>query len=355
MRRRAGRSSRPADNAVGCPARILVTGGHGFVGSHLLPRLAAAFPSAKITAPNAASLDITQPDRVADAVGRLRPDACIHLAAIAAVPAARRNPELAWTINLRGSLALAEAIRRHVPDCLLLYPSSADAYGRSFRSAVPLAEGAPLSPLNAYGATKAAAEMGLVALAAEGLRLVVLRPFNHTGPAQSAAFAVPAFARQIVRVAAGLQPPTVIVGALDPIRDFLDVRDVCDAYVAAITHADTLATASVFNIASGVPRRIGDVLDALLDLAGVTATIETKQRLAQAGGYSVRARRRDGRTRGARVVAAHPLGDDAGRRARRLAGAHPDAIGRRMTDSRSMRLPRLETLHQRAELRIGWT
>ena len=105
--------------------------------------------------------------------------------------------------------------------------------------------------------------------------MIRLRPFNHTGPGQSEEFVVPAFARQVARIAARLQPPVMQVGALDPQRDFLDVRDVCSAYVACLERADRIAPGTIFNIASGVPRRIGDVLHQLLDLAGVSATLET--------------------------------------------------------------------------------
>ena len=257
------------------PARILVTGGGGFVGSHLLPRLAAAFPKARIHAPVAEALDVTDAAQVARAVAELRPEACVHLAAIAAISAARRDPGLAWRVNLHGARAVAEAILGHAPECVLMFPGSADAYGRSFRAGVPVDEGAPLSPLNTYGATKAAAEMALLALAAEGLRVVALRPFNHTGRGQSGDFVVPAFARQIAAIAAGRQAPVLRVGALEPRRDFLDVRDVCDAYVAAVARAPELETGRVLNVASGVPRRIGDVLDMLLEIAGVRASVET--------------------------------------------------------------------------------
>ncbi len=95
-----------------------------------------------------------------------------------------------------------------------------------------------LAPMNVYGASKAAADLALGSMALQGLRVVRLRTFNHTGPGQSAAFVVAAFARQIARIAAGLQPPSLLVGNLDTWRDFLDVRDVCRAYLACIAHRD---------------------------------------------------------------------------------------------------------------------
>ncbi len=261
------------------PRRILVTGASGFVGSHLLPELRRSFPAAELTVcgedPSMLGVEISDAAAVDALVAAVRPDACVHLAAIAAIPAARRDPQQAWRVNLHGTLALAGAVLRHVPACSFLYISSADIYGRSFRSGKPLDESAAPAPTNTYGATKAAADLAVGAMAAEGLRAVRLRPFNHTGPGQSAAVVVPAFARQVARVAAGLQPPVLQVGALDPWRDFLDVRDVCAAYLACLQRPDALEPGIILNIASGTPRRIGDVLDDLLRLAGVQARVET--------------------------------------------------------------------------------
>lgn len=257
--------------------RILVTGAGGFVGGHLMPRLRAAFPQAEVATPGTAgaAYDIRDAASVASLVAGFRPDACIHLAAIAAVPTARRDPGQAWQVNLHGTLNLASAIMRSAPECLLVYPSSADCYGLSFRTGQPLDETALLAPINVYGATKAAADLALGAMVGEDLRVVRLRPFNHTGAGQTTDLVVPAFARQIARIKAGLQPPVMRVGALDSHRDFLDVRDVCDAYLACLSHAGTLATGTILNIASGTPRRIGDILASLLAMAGIAPEIET--------------------------------------------------------------------------------
>src|ERR1035437_857080 len=159
------------------PRRILVTGASGFVGLHLLPRLTRAFPDAELTVcgennPAMVALEVTDAAAVDALVGSVRPDACLHLAAIAAVPVAQRDPELAWRVNLHGTLALARAVLRHAPDCSFLYVSSADIYGRSFRRGTALDEDAPPAPTNTYGATKAAADLAVGAMAAEGLRAV---------------------------------------------------------------------------------------------------------------------------------------------------------------------------------------
>lgn len=254
------------------PGRILVTGAGGFVGRHLLPVLAETFPDAEL---HPARADLLDPAAVDAEVAALRPDACVHLAAVSAIRAATADPDRAWRVNLGGTLALARALLAHAPGATLVYASSADIYGASFRAGAALNEAALPAPLNTYAATKAAADLALGALAAEGLRAVRVRPFNHTGPGQSSAFVVAAFAEQVARIRAGLQPPRMRVGALDPMRDFLDVRDVCRAYALCLRHADRLAPGAVLNVASGTPRRVGDVLAALLALAGVEAEIET--------------------------------------------------------------------------------
>lgn len=249
--------------------RILVTGAAGFVGGHLVPALRDAFPGAAVlTDP----FDVTDAGAVDSALA-VRPDAVVHLAAVAAPMDARRDPDRAWRVNLHGTLTLARAVLTHAPGAVLLFAGSADAYGASFRPGTPLDETAALAPQNTYGATKAAADLALGAMAADGLRVVRARPFNHTGAGQSASFVVPAFARQVARIAAGLQAPVLDVGALAPERDFLDVRDVCAAYARCL--ATGIAPGSIVNIASGQARRVGDVLDALLALAGVAAEVRT--------------------------------------------------------------------------------
>lgn len=256
-------------NAAPIQGPVLITGASGFVGRHVIAALSAASPATEIVR---SSTDITDRTAVHALIEHTKPAACLHLAAIAAIGVARGAPDRAWAVNLHGTLNLASAITEHTPACRLIFISSADIYGGSFRAGEALAEQAVLHPLNTYAATKAAADLALGAMAAENLAVLRLRAFNHTGPGQSEHFAIPAFARQIALAEAGLAPPTIRVGALTPERDFLDVRDIARAYVAAL--ATPVPAGTILNIASGTPRQIGSALDALLSLAKIKITVE---------------------------------------------------------------------------------
>jgi GDP-4-dehydro-6-deoxy-D-mannose reductase len=248
---------------------ILVTGANGFVGRHLT----AALSENTIVAP---SLDVRDAAAVASVIRDSAPACCIHLAAISSVARADVAEGVAWQTNLHGALNVARAILADAPSCQLLFASSADAYGASFAGGAPVTETTPLAPMTLYGATKAAADLALGSLAVRGLQVVRLRLFNHVGAGQSPDFVAASFARQLALIGAGKQAPVMQVGRLDSWRDFLDVRDVCAAYAACIARRDSLPAGTILNIASGQPRRIGDVLDDMIKLSGLTVDVRVQ-------------------------------------------------------------------------------
>ncbi len=266
------------------PIRILITGASGFAGQHLIPVLTAAFPGTDLLTP---VFDLSKPEEITAVIRDTSPDSCIHLAAISTPALVRQDEDRAWRVNLHGTLHLAHAILDQAPNCQLVFASSADAYGDSFRSGMKLDETAPLAPLNPYTATKAAADLALGSLAPQGLRVVRLRPFNHTGPGQPPGLVVAAFAKQVASIAAGRTAPTLRVGNLAPNRDFLDVRDVCAAYAACVARRNDLPPGVIINLASGVPRRVGDVLTDLMRLAGVAADVTVNPALIRAADMPV--------------------------------------------------------------------
>jgi GDP-4-dehydro-6-deoxy-D-mannose reductase len=271
------------------PMRVFVTGAGGFVGKHLCARLAddplvsligTHMDAAEIPAPSDRrqdiALDITNSDAVTKAIQAAAPDCVMHLAAISSVPQARANLRQTYAVNFTGTLNLVDAVQRCAPKARFVFVSTSELYGASFNAGGrPLDETALPAPQNPYAASKAAADLMICQMAADGMNAVRLRPFNHTGAGQTDGFVVPAFAAQIARIEVGLQPPILKVGNLDAMRDFLDLRDVLDAYLRVIFAPDgALPNNSVFNIASGTPRRIRSVLDDLLALARVEVSVE---------------------------------------------------------------------------------
>ncbi len=248
--------------------RALVTGAAGFVGQHLTLRLAAA--GFEIHAVDR-ELDVRDGDAVEACVRQLRPDAIVHLAAQSSVALSEAKPEECARVNFLGALHVLEAAARAAPDARVLLIGSGEQYGPADLAAPACSESSPQRPRSAYARSKACAELLGARYAAGGLDVVRVRAFNHTGPGQSDSFVVASFARQAAEIAAGRREPVLRVGNLDPMRDFLDWEDVVDAYLRLL---DRRVPARSYNVASGVPRRIGDLLQALLRLAEIEPRIE---------------------------------------------------------------------------------
>lgn len=271
---------------IGCDQgmKVLITGASGFVAPHLVADLRqAGIENLRLTAKAALdhpelgaidALDVTDRQAVNDAISVSQPDFIVHLAGIASPSEARRDPKLAWNVHLNGSLNVAYAVLEHAPRCVLLSIGSGMVYGGRAADG-PVSEQTLLDPMDTYAASKAAADIALGSLVYKGLRCIRLRPFNHIGPGQSEGFVAPAFAMQIARIEAGLQPPVIRVGNLEAVRDILDVRDVTKAYVRALRKARDLPRGAIFNIASGVGVRVSELLDSLL--ASTDAQIRIEQ------------------------------------------------------------------------------
>lgn len=270
--------------------RALITGYSGFVGPHLARHLIergdevwgvefpAGFVAPDFLRESVGSVSVkacdltTGVDDIAALIEEARPDAIYHLAALSHVPTSWTDPAAVYRVNVLGTLNLLEAVKQAAPDAATLVVTSGDIYGRRESGETELTESSAQRPVNPYAASKAAQDEIVGILAdAEGRRIVRARPFNHTGPGQSADFVCAAFARQIARIKLSLDEPIIKTGDLSTQRDFLDVRDVVRAYRLAVTQG---APGGVFNIASGEARSIQSILDRLMALAEVEARIE---------------------------------------------------------------------------------
>lgn len=266
--------------------RLLITGADGFVGRHVVRTIKSGQLRSALVLPTGRrafhdpelgpvrALDITDPPSIEAEIEQFSPSHILHLAGYSmTAPGAGAEADI-WNVNLHGTLNVARAMQAKAPKCWLLFAGSGLVYGDSGKDGKPLNEASLLAPSNIYATTKAAADLALGALSHAGLRVIRTRPFNHTGPGQADAFVVASFARQIARIEAGLQPPKIQVGDLTAERDFLDVGDVVDAYITMIARSNNLKSGQILNIASGVPRRVGSILEDLIALSKKQIQIE---------------------------------------------------------------------------------
>jgi len=277
--------------------RVLVTGADGFVGRYLVARLlqtghdvtAACRPSEETSCGPAAGwnesvrvvpLELSESGGVRRATSDPH-DAVIHLAAVASVREAREDPGRAWGINAAGTARLLDAIIRSREgtgsDPVVLLVSSSEVYGAGPSS--PRTEADPLRPQSPYAASKVGAEVaGLEAWRRTGLKVIVARPFTHTGPGQRPPYAIPSFVDRLWAVKRGASRQ-VPVGNLEPVRDLLDVRDVVEAYLHLLGSG---VPGETYNIARGVGITLRELFTQIAGIIGVEAEPFTDPSLRRA-------------------------------------------------------------------------
>lgn len=211
--------------------------------------------------------DMADPYQMKALIEAVKPDRIFHLAAQSFVPTSWSAPAETFSINTVGQIHLFEAIRAVGIDPLVHIAGSSEEYGLVHPDEVPIKESNPFRPLSPYAVSKVAQEL----LAYQyhqsyGLKTVVTRGFNHTGPRHGPVLSCSSFARQIAEIEAEVSPPVLYVGDLTTKRDWVDVRDVVRGYWLALEKG---TPGEVYNIGSGTTRTIQSMLDILLSLSPV--------------------------------------------------------------------------------------
>jgi UDP-glucose 4-epimerase len=246
---------------------VLVTGGSGFVGRHLVRALAEAgakvFATFHSTAPDESpqaewlSLELAEPDTIRKAVAAARPAFVFHLAALLGADRSIEFSERTLRDNLLGTHHLfATLLEQQSKLERIVVVGSSEEYGKS--DSLPLSEEQPLRPVSPYSLSKAAAsQLALTYGALYGLPVTVARPFIVYGPGQSSRMMLPSLI------------DTLLQGSDFPMtagetRDFLYVEDLVAGLTAAAV--EPVATGEAFNLCSGEERSI-------LEVAGIAADI----------------------------------------------------------------------------------
>ena len=260
--------------------KYLVTGGAGFIGSHIARTLLEQGQTVRIldnfsTGKRENISDLTQQfgedqlevlegdvrdaSRVKEAVSGI--EIIFHEAAFVSVPQSMDEPQNCFDVNLTGTSQLFDAARRAGVRRAVV-ASSAAVYGES--EALPLIEETPLMPKSPYAVSKRVNEMYAELFTNSfGFEVAALRYFNVYGPRQRPdsmyAAAVPIFARRLLD-----GKPITIYGDGGQTRDLINVRDIVRANIVASEHPN--AAGKVFNVCTGIETRLLDLLEVLYDL-----------------------------------------------------------------------------------------
>jgi NAD dependent epimerase/dehydratase len=266
--------------------RALVTGGGGFIGSHLVELLVREgadvrvyvhynarsdwgnlelVPQEVLEAVEVVSGDIADPFSVGRAVaGR---DVVFHLAALIGIPYSYVAPQSYVATNVLGTVNVLEAVRA-ADGARLVHTSTSETYGSARYT--PIDEEHPLQGQSPYSASKIAADKMVESyIRSFELPAATLRPFNTYGPRQSLRAVIPTIVTQ------ALSGDVVRLGSLTPVRDLTFVTDTARAFVAVADSDAALGTS--LNAGSGKGIAIGDLAALILELLGSRARIETEE------------------------------------------------------------------------------
>ena len=267
--------------------RVLITGGTGFVGSHLVPFLQTGGAQIALLASTRGrhlsdvkyyEADIRDLARVHAAVHDFKPDGIYHLAAISSVPNSWNSPRLTYEVNVFGTLNVLESAASLPTPAKVLNVSTAQVYAPS--SSV-LDETSPLAPDNPYAASKAMAEFLSVQLRGSWAGgIITARSFNHAGPGQSPDFVLSSIAKQFAEIETGLREPKLMVGNLHVARDFTDVRDVIRAYALLLAKG---RVNEIYNVCSGTAWSIKEIIELFQRISGLRVAIESDPGKQRAG------------------------------------------------------------------------
>ncbi len=268
--------------------KVLVTGGGGFIGSHLVEKLVKKNYSVKTIVPynidnswgwidtfdkkikknvEVISGDVCDQNLISNQTKKI--DIVFHLAALISIPYSYKSPRSYLSTNVTGTLNMLEAARENDVE-LFVQTSTSEVYGSS--QYIPIDEKHQLNAQSPYAATKIAADqLALSFFRTFDLPVLVLRPFNTFGPRQSLRAAIPTIITQLVS-----NKEKIKLGSLTPRRDFTYVSDTVDGFISAIGNKKCIG--QTINLGTGKDFSIGETVKNIETILQRKADIVTDNR-----------------------------------------------------------------------------
>ena len=259
--------------------KYLVTGINGFVGKYFVDYVFSVEPDADILGLGLEektnvkdirykSANLCDKEKVCAEITKHKPDYIVHLAAESSVAKSWEDPARCFLNNNAAFLNLADAVRQNNLSTRILSVGSSEEYGFYDE---PMKESFVLHPKSPYSVARLSQEyLSKLYVDRFGLDVVMTRSFNHIGPGQSTQFVIPSFIDQLVKIAKGKIENKMMVGNIDVVRDFTDVRDVVDAYHKILTFAPNR---EVYNVCSGKAVKLRDIIDNTSKQLGIKPNI----------------------------------------------------------------------------------
>jgi GDP-4-dehydro-6-deoxy-D-mannose reductase len=256
------------------PSTVLITGAAGFLGGAIARVCRRTWPDARVVGvdmrgglPGVDTVcDLADKAGTSALVRDVCPDMVLHMAGVTG----GSDWQMLWSTHVLALANVLDGVMEHAPGCRLVIPSSAAEYGEADPSAGPITEARDLMPTSPYGVSKAWQTVLARSYAARGADVIMGRVFNLAGAGVPPHFVLGRVANQLRRIACGELPAVVRLGDLRAVRDFIDVDDACRALLSVALGG---RAGQVYNVCSGVPNVIGDVVRLLVDVSDTGAEL----------------------------------------------------------------------------------
>ncbi len=263
--------------------KLLITGAAGFVagyfieflkeneieydilGLDIVDKLSCDYPSYKYK-----RINLQDKELIKEVIENFKPDYILHLASISSVSESWSYPVESFVNNTNIFLNIIESIRELQLSTRILSVGSSEEYGNYPSDKMPLKEDYELKPCNPYSVARVSQEM-LSKLYADnyGLNIIMTRSFNHIGPRQNDKFVIPSFVKQLLN-AKTTGTLRIDVGNIEIVRDFLDVRDVVEAYHKILIEGKI---GEIYNVCSGNGIKLKEIINMVAEQLSITPEI----------------------------------------------------------------------------------